>query len=88
MEERLNHKMTQCIYSLMSNLKKSVEQQIQSKLNLVIKDEVKIQQSKLNFCDMKLARAIANQEIDRRLNQLMEKQSKPLWCQAHNQVLS
>ena len=48
----------------MAVLVSNLDKHIQNKVSLMVKDEVKVQFISLNSCDMKMARAIANQEID------------------------
>ena len=61
----------------MDVLIENLDNHIQSKLRLIIKDEVRKHHHTLNCCDMKLARAIANQEIDKKIKELKEAQKKP-----------
>lgn len=72
LDDRVNHKVTQGIKKAMEVVIDNLDNHIQSKLRLIIKDEVRRHHYSLGCCDMKLARAIANQEIDKKIKMLTD----------------
>ena len=59
-ERKINQKIAEGVRKAMFVLVQRLDAQLQSKLSIVIKDEIKKHHYSLNCCDMKVARTIAN----------------------------